>query len=169
MRHALFVLACILAWPAAAQAPAAPDPELARASRALAAIWRPLADGLTPAAIEAACAGAVEEMAAIEAALPPVLTPESLARVRALHGLLIVPTGETPGEAYFFPPRELAWFASGLGTISVASEAEGFVVIRDAAGREIALQLGRAGRQSLLRVRDPEGTILNFVGCAPVG
>jgi hypothetical protein len=169
MRRALFALACLAcAWPAVAQTPSA-TPELARASRALAANWRPFLGEATPEAVESACSGAVEEIAAVEAALPPVLSPESLARVRGLRGLLIVPTGDTPAEAYFFPPPGLSWFASGLGGISVVSEAEGFIVVRDAAGRDIAFQLGRAGRQALLRIRDPEGAILSFVGCAPVG
>jgi hypothetical protein len=107
-------------------------------------------------------------MAAIEAALPAVLTPESLARVRSLRGLLVVPVEDAPGQAYFFPPLELAWFRSGLGIISVLNEAEGFLAVRDAGGRDIAIQLGRAGRQALLRIRQPEGPILHFVGCAPV-
>jgi hypothetical protein len=108
-------------------------------------------------------------MAAVEAALPPVLTAESLARVRSLRGLLIVPTGDAPGEAFFFPPPDLAWFASGMGRISVISEAEGFIAVRDAGGRDIALQLGRAGRTAMLRLRPPEGEPVAFVGCAPVG
>jgi hypothetical protein len=165
IRCALFVLASLLADPANAQT-TAPSAEVARASRALAAIWRPLSGAITPAAIETACAGALEELAAVEAALPAVITPDSLARVRALHGLLIIPA-ETPAASYFFPPAEYDWFASGLGAITVINEAEGFIAVRDAAGRDIALQLGRAGRRAMLRLRAPEGAVLTLVGCAP--
>lgn len=167
MRPILLALACFLCAPAAAAQDVA-SPELTRAARALAAIWRPAPADLTGAAVETACAGAVEEMAAVEAALPPVLTAESLARVRGLRGLLVVPLEDAPGQAYFFPPPDLSWFASGLGAYSVLDEAEGFLAIRDAAGRDIAVQLGRAGRQAVLRVRQPEGPLLSFVGCAPV-
>lgn len=167
MRALLVALACLACGSAAAQ-DASNTPELTRATRALAAIWRPVQGELTGAAIETACAGAVEEMAAVEAALPPVLTPESLARVRGLRGLLVVPIEDAPGQAYFFPPLDLGWFTSGLGVISVLSEAEGFLAVRDAAGRDIAVQLGRAGRQAVLRIRPPEGPVLSFVGCAPV-
>ena len=169
MRALLALAACLVcAMPVAAQTPAA-TPELTRATRALAAIWRPVEGALTQDSVEMACAGAVEEMAAVEAALPPVLTPESLARVRALRGLLVVPTGDAPGEAFFFPPPNLSWFATGIGRISVISETEGFIAVRDAQGRDIALQLGRAGRTAMLRIRPPEGDLVNFVGCAPVG
>jgi hypothetical protein len=161
----LMGLACV---PAAAAQDAAGSPELARATRALAAIWRPVSGGLTGPAIDAACAGALEEMAAVEAALPPVLTPESLSRVRALRGLLIVPAEGAAGQAYFFPPRDLLWLSSGLGAISVVNETEGYLALRDAAGRDFAVQLGRAGRTAVLRIRPPEGEILSFVGCAPV-
>ena len=101
-----------------------------------------------------------------EAALPPVVTQSSLARVRALRGLLIVPTDD-PQVAYFFPDRSMAWFTSGMGAIAVINEAEGFIGVRDAAGRDIALQLGQGGEHALLRIRSPDGQVLNFVGCAP--
>jgi hypothetical protein len=164
LRLLLFTVVCFALAPAMAQtAPAAP--EATRAVRALSALWRPVAatDG---ASIEAACAGALEEIEAVEAALPPVLTPESLARVRTLHGLLVVPTDD-PQVAYFFPDVSMPWFTSGLGAVGVISETDGFVGVRDAAGADFALQLGRAGRQAMLRLRAPDGQILNFVGCAP--
>jgi hypothetical protein len=165
-RTLAFFAALICSWPATAQP--AHSPELVRASRALSAIWRPIApaDMGTPAAVDAACAGAIEEIAAVEAALPPVITPESLAPVRALRGLLIVPTGDDPGVAYFFPDPSMTAFASGLGAIAVLSEAEGMIGVRDAAGHDIAVQLGRSGRQAVLRVRPPGSEILTFVGCA---
>ncbi len=161
LRSVLIALALLAPMPAAAQAASAA--EATRAARALSAMWRPIADA---ASVDAACAGALEEIEAVEAALPPVLTQASLARVRALRGLLIVPTDD-PQAAYFFPDPTMDWFASGMGAIGVISEAEGFIGVRDAGGRDIALQLGRGGEHALLRVRDPEGRILNFVGCAP--
>lgn len=164
MRFLILALACLVAPAAAAQTTA---PETLRAVQALSAIWRPVAGAPTAASLEAACHGAVEEMDAVDAALPPVLTPESLARVRALRGLLVVPNTETAGTAFFFPSRDLTWFASGVGVVSVINEGEGFLAVRDAEDHQIALQLGRAGSTPLLRLRAPgSSTILNFVGCA---
>ncbi len=160
LRPLLALLMCLLPLPAAAQSQA---PDVAQATRALSAMWRPLSEAAT---VEAACAGALEEIEAVEAALPPVVTQQSLARVRTLRGLLIVPT-EDPQVAYFFPDRSMAWFTSGMGAIAVINEAEGFIGVRDAAGRDIAVQLGRGGQHALLRIRNPEGQVLNFVGCAP--
>lgn len=163
-RLLLIALFALCALPAAAQTPATAGPELERAAHALGAIWRPLPNASEGAA-QSACQGAVEEMAAVESALPPILTPESLARVRALRGFLVVPT-EDPHEAYFFPGSDLPWFTSGLGTITVISEAEGFIGVQDAAGLRIPLQLGRHGELAMLRIRSPDGAILDFVGCA---
>lgn len=159
LRPLLALTYLLLPLCAAAQTPA---PDVARATRALSAIWRPMEGA---ASVDAACAGALQEMEAVEAALPPVLTQQSLARVRALRGLLIVPTDD-PQVAYFFPDRSMDWFTSGMGAIAVINEAEGFVGVRDAAGRDIALQLGRGGEHALLRIRNPDGQVLNFVGCA---
>jgi hypothetical protein len=86
---AALVLACTAA-PALAQR-AGPASDVARASQALSALWRPL-PVLEASALESACQGALEEIEAVEAALPPVLTQDSLARVRTLRGLLIIPT-----------------------------------------------------------------------------
>jgi hypothetical protein len=165
MRALIFALACLIVPPAAAQT----APDVARASRALAANWRPVPGPLTEASMRDACAGAVEEIAAVEAALPPVLTPQSMARVRALHGLLIIPTGDDPAWAFFIPPQELSWFTSGMGAIAVLDEAQGLIGVRDAGGRDIALQLGRAGQRAVLRIRPPQGAPITFVGCAPIG
>ncbi|MDZ4689987.1 hypothetical protein [Terricaulis sp.] len=163
MRFLFIAIACLIATPAAAQDSA----QVERAAAALSAIWRPVSGPLTAASIQTACAGAVEEMAAIEAALPPVLDPQSLARVRGLRGFLIVPTGDDPAWSYFFPPLDLAWFRSGIGAIAVLDEAQGLIGVRDASGQDIALQLGRAGEHPVLRVRPPEGgALLTFVGCA---
>jgi hypothetical protein len=164
MRLTVFSLAFLLAVPAAAQDAA----QVARASQALAANWRPVSGALTEASIRTACAGAVEEIAAVEAAMPRVLTPESLARVRSLHGLLVIPSSDNPALAFFIPPAELNWFTSGLGAIAVLDEAQGLIGVRDAGGRDIPLQLGRAGQRPVMRIRPPEGGMLTFVGCAPV-
>ncbi len=155
LRPLLFALACLLPLPAAAQ-------DVGAATRALSAMWRPIAGAAT---LEAACAGAIQEMDALEAALPPVLTPESLERVRALRGILVVPT-EAPDLVYFFPDMTMPWFASGIGVVAVVDEAEGFLGVRDAGGNDIALQLGTGDGHPLLRVRTPQGQVLNFVGCA---
>jgi hypothetical protein len=161
MLRSLFAFALLaLPLPAAAQTAA---PDVGRATRALSAMWRPMAGAQS---VEQACAGALEEMDAVESALPPVLTQQSLSRVRALRGLLIIPTDD-PEVAYFFPDASMPWFNSGMGAIAVLDEAEGFIGVRDAGGRDIALQLGQGGHHALLRVRDPEGHIVNFVGCAP--
>jgi serine/threonine protein kinase HipA of HipAB toxin-antitoxin module len=138
-------------------------PDVAQATRALSAMWRPMSGATT---VEQACAGAIEEIEAVEAALPPVLTQQSLAGVHALRGLLVVPTDD-PQVAYFFPDRSMSWFASGMGAIAVINETEGFIGVRDAAGQDIAVQLGRGGQHALLRIRNPQGQVLNFVGCAP--
>jgi hypothetical protein len=165
MRVLLCALALLFAAPAAAQDNAA----VARASAALAANWRPVTGALSEASIRTACTGAVEEIAAVDAAMPPVLTAQSLARVRSLRGLLIIPAGDDPAVAYFIPPASLDWFTSGLGAIAVLDEAQGIIGVRDAAGRNIGFQLGRAGQRPVLRIRPPEGAVLTFVGCAPVG
>jgi hypothetical protein len=161
LRPLLALAVLLLPLPAAAQSATAPD--VARAARALSAMWRPMTGATS---VEQACSGAIEEIEAVEAALPPVLTQSSLARVRALRGLLIVPTDD-PQVAYFFPDRSMAWFTSGMGAIAVINEAEGFIGVRDAAGRDVALQLGQGGEHALLRIRNPDGQVLNFVGCAP--
>ena len=159
------VLTCLIAAPAAAQTPAPATPEATRASAALSALWRPIT-ALHADKIAQACGGAAEEVGAVEAALPPVLTPESVARVRALRGLLVIPTDDA-AVSYFFPDSGMPWFASGLGTIGVIDEAGGFIGVRDAEGHEFALQLGVAGGHAVLRLRNPENQILNFVACAP--
>jgi hypothetical protein len=106
-------------------------------------------------------------MEAVDSALPAELTTESLARVRTFHSLMVVPTNENPGMAFFFAGPDMAWFTSGLGAISVVSEPEGFLAVRDAGSHDIALQLGHAGDSRMLRVRAPgTSTFTTFVGCA---
>jgi hypothetical protein len=159
----LLAAVVLIALPAAAQTRVV-TPEDARASQALAALWRPLTT-MTAEAADTACRGADAEIEALEAALPPVLTPESLARVRALRGLLVIPTDE-PNMSYFFPDRSMTWFASGLGAVAVIDEGDGFIGVRDAAGTDIAIQYGQAGSRPMIRVQPPQGEIQSFVGCA---
>jgi hypothetical protein len=149
--------------PASAQATAASH----RAVDALAAVWRPIAaDQIrSPQAVANACAGAVEESAAVEAAMPADLAPEAMQRIRSLGGFIVVPINDAPGGVYFIPPPEMAWFASGYGAVLAVSESEGLMVARDAAGRDIALQLGRIGARPVLRIRDPSGALQSLVGC----
>jgi hypothetical protein len=162
LRSALLALALLLPLPAAAQT-AAPAPNIAAATRALSAMWRPMTGA---ASVETACRGATAEMDAVDAMLPPVLDQDSLAQVRTLRGLLVVPTDD-PEVAYFFPDRTMEWFTPGMAAVAVVDEAQGILGIRDAGGRDIALQLGRGGDRPVLRIRNPEGQVLNFVGCAP--
>jgi hypothetical protein len=69
--------------------------------------------------------------------------------------------------SYIFPDMSLPWLTPGLGAIGVVSEAEGFIGIRDAAGRDVAVQIGTAGGRGVMRLRNPEGQLLTFVACAP--
>lgn len=159
---ALLVLAA--AAPAVAQTRIA-SPDETRASQALAAMWRPLPT-MTAEAVTAACRGAAAEIDAVDAALPAELTPESLTRVHALRGILVIPT-EDPNISYFFPDRSLTWFASGPGAVAMISESDGFIGVRDAAGTDIPIEYGQAGGHPVIRVQQPNGPIHTFVGCAP--
>ncbi|MGD9980875.1 MAG: hypothetical protein AB7H66_12555 [Hyphomonadaceae bacterium] len=152
---------------AAAQTPTA-TPELTRASHAIGALWRPIQGPISAETIRAACTGASEELAALDAAMPSELTPESAARVRGLRGLHVIPIADRPGAAYFFPPLGMTWFTPGLGGFSVIDESEGFIGIRDAGGQELAFQLGRAGGRPMLRIRKPDDDILTLAGCQPI-
>ncbi|WP_156767546.1 hypothetical protein [Candidatus Viadribacter manganicus] len=167
MRRILLALFCLVASPVAAQTPSA-TPELTRASGAIGAMWRPVEGALTGASIAAACAGAEQEMQALDAAMPAELDDESAGRVRGLRGLHVIPVARTPGAAYFFPPLNMPWFHSGLGGFSVINEAEGFIGVRDAAGQELAFQIGRAGTRPMLRIRRPTGEIVTLAGCQPI-
>jgi hypothetical protein len=159
MRALLFIAVLLaLASPAAAQGTSVDG---------LGANWRPVT-AFTAAAFDTACAGAQEELDALDAALPRVLTAESLARVRSLRGLALIPAGDVPGGVYVFAPPALGWLTSGLATVQVLDEREGFLRLTDAAGLEVALQRGTAGARPVLRVRGPDDAILNFVGCAPI-
>lgn len=161
-RLLLALLALSLAAPAAAQTN---PPAVERATHALGALWRPLEGPISEASITTTCAGAVEEMNAVAAALPADLSPANLARVRPEHGLLIVPA-DAAGFAYFFPPASLSWFSPGLGAVTVLDEAQGLIGAQDAEGHTFVLQLGHAGQRAVLRVRPPQGALATYVGCA---
>jgi hypothetical protein len=168
MRFLLAALAVFLSPVPAAAQDAPQDPQaLAEATFALSANWRPTA-ALTAAAFEAACAGADAEIAAVEAGLPPVLTAESLARVRSLRGLLISPADGEPGEVYVFAPPSLDWLTSGLARVRVLQASEGFLALQDAAQVDVALQRGAAGSHPVLRLRGPDDAIVTLVACAPI-
>lgn len=167
MRILVFVLACLLALPAVAQNSGDAPPEVARAATQLAAIWRPVNGTVSQASLTAACRGAREEMEAVDSALPAELTTDSLVRVRTFHSLMVVPTNENPSMAFFFASPDMPWFTSGLGAISVISEPEGFLAVRDAGSHDIAIQVGHAGNSRMLRVRAPgTSSFITFVGCA---
>jgi hypothetical protein len=89
MIRVLIVAAALAAAPAAAQTPVA-TPELTRAQQAIGALWRPVEGTVTADAIRAACAGAEQELLALDAAMPAELNAESAARVRGLRGLHII-------------------------------------------------------------------------------
>jgi hypothetical protein len=133
----------------------------------LTANWRQV-DAFTTVGFDAACTGAQAELDALDAALPRVLTPESLQRVRTLRGLVIISADDVPGGVYVFAPPALEWIASGLATVRTLDEREGFLRLTDAAGVDIALQRGAAGGRPVLRLRGPDNAILSFVGCVPI-
>lgn len=157
----------LFALPAAAQHPAA-SPELTRAADAIGAVWRPVDGALTAQSIAAACAGAEQEVRALDAAMPAELDAQSAARVRGIRGLHVIPLADTPGAAYFFPPLAMTWFTPGLGAYSVINEADGFIGVRDAGGQQLAFQVGRAGGRPVLRIRQPDGPVLTLAGCQPI-
>ena len=171
MRHLVLILALTAAVPAVAQVVPAPSTEAARVSLLLGAIWRPLAppDGRsTQVLMQAACEGALEEMAQLDLRLPEDLSPEALAPVRATRGLVIVPTEEDPANVFIFPDPQLTAIASGLGQVRLDPAGAGRLVLRDAAGQESQVQLGSASGHRMMRLRPPGQTAATlFVGCAP--
>jgi hypothetical protein len=169
MRRVLFALVLMLAPSALAQSQEAPANPAAvnRAGASLSAIWRPAPEPLSAASIAAACVGAMDELNTAIAAIPASTRPDVVARVRSTTAIIISAWADRPGEAHIFAPQSLPWLTTGVARFDVLDEAGGFVGLQDAGGREVALQLGRAGRQAVLRVRPPEGgDPLNFVGCA---
>jgi hypothetical protein len=156
---------------ASAQTPAPPtlaQSELAHVARLIGAIWRPLPENANQASLTAACAGAIEEMNAVNAQLPEDVTPEATRAVRAERGLVIV-NAAAPGEAYLFPNPELAGVASGPARFVVIDSAQGRVDLTDSAGRIFRLQLGIAGGKAMMRILRGEAPPLAYVGCASTG
>jgi hypothetical protein len=160
-------LTLALATPALAQDDTAPNAatQIAHASRSLAAIWRPITT-TTQSALATACSGASDDLAALDASLPQDLNNRTLAAVHVAHGLVFVPTSENPADTFVFADTSMAWLASGVGVITSADEDTGEVVLQDAAGASIHLQLGHVAGQLLMRLTTPGGQDLTFAGCA---
>ena len=60
------------------------------------------------------------------------------------------------------------WFTSGMAAVAVINEAEGFIGVRDAGwARHRHSSSAAAASRPCSGVRNPEGEVLNFVGCAP--
>lgn len=146
----------------------AQTPEPGRAAQALGANWRPIDPaGLgSPEALQSACAGAIEEIAAVEAMLPATLDAPSLARVRSRHGLVIV-ASDRADAVYLFAPAAMRWLGSGLATLAVLDEAQGRLALRDAGGTSFSVQIGRVGGRAVLRAQPPDGGSITLAGCAP--
>src|SRR5262245_47626942 len=108
MRSLVLALAAVAAFaaPGLAQnttqnSEASSATEIARASHTLAAIWRPITT-TTQSALATACAGASQDLAALDAALPQDLNNRTLAAVHVAHGLVFVPTSENPADTFVF-------------------------------------------------------------------
>ncbi|MBS0385370.1 MAG: hypothetical protein JSS00_08470 [Proteobacteria bacterium] len=142
------------------------SPEIARASHALAAIWRPLAGPATEAGLTAACNGAVDDMRALDNAMPDQLNAAALAALHPAHGIVFVPAAEDPSDMFAFPSSDLTWFASGLGKLVAANEGTGEVSLRDAEGHAILITLGHVAGHAMLRLTVPGGDPITYVGCA---
>ena len=154
--------------PAPPSAVPAADEDTVRASRAMAAIWRPFVETPAGAAVDfqTACDGAREELEQVDAAVPEEISSESLSAIRAPHGLVIVPTGEEPRAVFVFANSQLGQITSGLGILRVADAAQAVVGISDARGQETFFQLGQAGGKAMMRVLRPNEPPLTYVGCA---
>jgi len=139
--------------------------QIARAAHTLAAIWRPITT-TTQAALTAACAGATDDLNALEAAIPQQLSNTTLATVRVAHGLVFVPTDENPAEVFVFPDPSMAWLASGVAVIRSADEETGEVALEDANGQAVHLLLGHVAGQLLMRLATPGGQDITYAGCA---
>jgi hypothetical protein len=142
--------------------------EADRATAALAANWRAIALGEmgSPTAISAACEGAIDEIAELDARLPETLTPLALAQVHPPRGLIFV-RAATPDGVFAFVPANIHNFTSGLAQVTASNQVDGRIVLRDAAGAAVALQIGRVASRPVLRMPQPQGEELTLVGCAP--
>jgi hypothetical protein len=169
MRALLAAILILCAAPSAAQADPAED--LARASRMLAANWRPFQNptngGSAEAAFSRACEGTLDELTWLDGRLPETMSPEALRAIRTPHGLILIPTQENPATFFLFAATSMPGLTSGLATIRVANASLGHVDLVDAAETQLALQLGTAGGHALLRVfGDENQEPLLFVACA---
>ena len=167
MRALLFAALLACATPAAAQT----DADLASASRMMAANWRPFQPpprgGSVDAAFSQACAGALDEMAWLDGRLPEEITPEALSVIRTERGLILVPTEESPATFFLFAAANMPGLTSGLATIRVANARQGHVDLIDAAGTQLALQLGTSNGHALMLIFGNEDQEpLQFVACA---
>lgn len=168
MRALVFATLLLSAGPALAQEqPAPPQTDLERASHMLAANWRPIVAGANAeAALANSCEGALEEMAALDAALPEELNADGLNTIRAQRGLIIVPTTENPAAVYVFPNPNLASITSGLAAVRVVDAAAGRISLIDAAGATTQFQLGVSGGQPMMRILLEGADPVTYVGCA---
>ena len=175
MRLALAALVLSFATSAAAQtlpslsgpAPTtAVSPEISRASHALAAMWRPLTGAATEAGLAAACSGAVDDMRALDNAMPEELSAAALAGLHPAHGIVFVPAADDPSDIFIFPSADLTWFASGLGKLVTANEGTGEVALHDAQDHAVLITLGHAAGHSMMRLTVPTGDPVTYVGCA---
>lgn len=175
MRLAFAALFLSLAASAAAQtlppltgpAPTtAVSPEISRASHALAAIWRPVTGPATEAGLAAACNGAVDDMRALDSAMPEELNAAALAGLHPAHGIVFVPAADDASDVFIFPSADLTWFASGLGKLVTANEGTGEVALHDAQDHPILITIGHAAGHSMLRLTVPTGVPVTYVGCA---
>jgi hypothetical protein len=163
---AAIVLSCM---PASALADASED--LARASRMLAANWRPFQaparGGAAEAAFSSACDGALAEMTWLDGRLPEDMTPAALGAIRTSRGLILIPTEENPATFFLFASPEMQGLTSGLATIRVVNAAEGRLNLADVGGALVPLQLGEAGSRTMMRILRENQEPLLFVACAP--
>jgi hypothetical protein len=175
MRLTFTALAFSIATSAAAQTLAplagpppatAASPDIAHASHALAAIWRPLSGPSTEAGLTTACSGAVEDMRALDSAMPDELSADSLAGLHPAHGIVFVPAADDPSDIFIFPSAELTWLGSGLGKLVTANEGTGEVTLHDAQQHPILITLGHVAGHSMLRLSVPTGHPVSYVGCA---
>lgn len=166
--RALLLAALFLISPLAG-AQTAPAPDTAQIVRLLGAIWRPLppANGASPQALfERACAGALDEMAAFDDALPDPGNPAALRLARPQASVLIVPTAPDSTQVYIFPSTQLPDIAAGRAVFTIVDTAQGRLDLRDAAGAVAHLQLGVAGGKAMMRVLRQGQAPLSYVGCA---
>ncbi len=142
------------------------SPDIAHASHALAAIWRPLTGPSTEAGLTAACSGAVEDMRALDSAMPDELSADTLAGLHPAHGIVFVPAADDPSDIFIFPSADLTWLGSGLGKLVTANEGTGELTLRDAQQHPVLITLGHVAGHAMMRLTVPTGSPVTYVGCA---